>query len=327
MHTDLLLREALPSPPSLTGYNALLPTAPSLVFLLAPSGPSLLLCSATSISPLAVAPLFSPHAQSTAEVPSSPAPAAPAPSSVRVYSNNQYVISSIPQYPSHAQRIDQCTTTAQLEHFLQTAGFTELTQGTYHHEVPAPLHDEWAQLFDERAEQVKESMCHFWRAYRRYAFGHDELKPLSKSYRDNWGHIGLTLVDSLDTLWLMGLRKEFDEAVAWIHASLSFSGDATISFFEFTIRIVGGLLSAFHLSGDARLLPAIREAGRVVLCAFDDQHVLPHVSLHARLDRRARSTSSHGAPPRRRTTSPSRSSAPSRWSCGLAGGRESLAVI
>lgn len=322
MHADRLLRADLPAPPSLPALRALLASAPSLAFFLLPRGPSLLLCSPTAISPLAVSSHRLPHSQSSAEIPSAPASTPTSTPAARPFANNQYVIPAVPRFPPPAQPIEQCASAAQLEHFLQTADFSELAQGTYRHELPAPLREEWTRLFDARAEQVKESMRHFWRAYRQYAFGHDELRPLSKSHRDNWGHIGLTLVDSLDTLWLMGLRKEFDEAVAWVHAHLAFAGDATVSFFEFTIRVVGGLLSAFHLSGDARLLPAIREAGRVVLCAFDDQHVLPHVTAAAPLDPRARSTSRRAARARRRTASPSRSSAPSRWSCGLPRGRD-----
>lgn len=35
------------------------------------------------------------------------------------------------------------------------------------------------------------------------------MKPLSKAGNNNWGGMGVTLIDSLDTLWLMGLKEEF----------------------------------------------------------------------------------------------------------------------
>ena len=50
--------------------------------------------------------------------------------------------------------------------------------------------------------------------------GRDELKPLSKSGSDNWGGMGVTLVDSLDTLWIMGMKDEFNEARDWVAKSL-----------------------------------------------------------------------------------------------------------
>ena len=46
---------------------------------------------------------------------------------------------------------------------------------------------------------------HAWNAYKRYAWGHDELKPVSHGWQE-WFGIGLTIVDSLDTMWIMGLK-------------------------------------------------------------------------------------------------------------------------
>lgn len=59
-------------------------------------------------------------------------------------------------------------------------------------------------------------MKHAWRGYREHAWGRDELKPISGRGQDNWGGMGVTLVDSLDTLWIMGLKKEFEEAKQWV---------------------------------------------------------------------------------------------------------------
>lgn len=39
---------------------------------------------------------------------------------------------------------------------------------------------------------------------RRYAFGFDELKPVSRAGKNSFEHLGATIVDSLDTLWIMG---------------------------------------------------------------------------------------------------------------------------
>ena len=59
-------------------------------------------------------------------------------------------------------------------------------------------------------------MRHAWAGYRAHAWGRDELKPISAHGQDNWGGMGVTLVDSLDTLWLMGMIEEFNEAKEWV---------------------------------------------------------------------------------------------------------------
>lgn len=59
-------------------------------------------------------------------------------------------------------------------------------------------------------------MLHAWTGYRTRAWGRDELKPISGTGQDNWGGMGVTLVDSLDTLWIMGLKAEFTDAMKWV---------------------------------------------------------------------------------------------------------------
>jgi len=57
-----------------------------------------------------------------------------------------------------------------------------------------------------RMEAVVEAFRHSWQAYRRYAWGRDELLPITKSYSE-WFGVGLTLIDSLDTMYIMGLEE------------------------------------------------------------------------------------------------------------------------
>jgi endoplasmic reticulum Man9GlcNAc2 1,2-alpha-mannosidase len=59
---------------------------------------------------------------------------------------------------------------------------------------------------NDKQRKVVEGFQFAWDAYKRYAWGHDEVKPISRSYKE-WFHIGLTLVDSLDTMYIMGLTK------------------------------------------------------------------------------------------------------------------------
>ncbi|XP_065831671.1 mannosyl-oligosaccharide 1,2-alpha-mannosidase IA-like isoform X2 [Oscarella lobularis] len=59
-----------------------------------------------------------------------------------------------------------------------------------------------------RQRAVVDAFRHAWSAYRRHAWGHDELKPVSESYSE-WFYLGLTIIDSLDTMWIIGRRNSF----------------------------------------------------------------------------------------------------------------------
>jgi hypothetical protein len=128
----------------------------------------------------------------------------------------------------------------------------------------------------DKMNAVKNAMRHSWMGYKKFAWGQDELRPMSKS-GNNWLHQGGTIVDSLDTLWIMGLKEEFDEGVAWVKTSLSFSG--SVSFFETTIRVLGGLLSAYEFSGDKALLDKARDIGDRLLNAFKTPSGMPWAQI------------------------------------------------
>lgn len=61
-------------------------------------------------------------------------------------------------------------------------------------------------LAADRQEAVRDAFRHAWKGYKEYAWGHDELRPLSKSYSE-WFGLGLTLIDALDTLWILDLKE------------------------------------------------------------------------------------------------------------------------
>lgn len=77
---------------------------------------------------------------------------------------------------------------------------------------------------------------HSWNAYRKYAWGKDILKPISHSHEE-WFNCGITLIDSLDTMYIMGLNAEFDEARNWVNDN-NLVSDKDVNLFEFTIRFV-----------------------------------------------------------------------------------------
>ena len=126
-------------------------------------------------------------------------------------------------------------------------------------------------------------------AYAELAMGHDELAPASGQGRDDFGGIGATLIDSLDTLWIMGLREEYEAAVTKLKeqdsglrraANGELSND--VSVFETNIRVVGGLLSAYDLSGDKELLDIATSIASRLEPAFNTPSGVPRsfVNLH-----------------------------------------------
>lgn len=106
-------------------------------------------------------------------------------------------------------------------------------------------------LWMGRQQKVKEAFVHAWSGYKKYAMGFDELMPLSQRGVDGLGGLGATVVDALDTAMIMGLDEVVYEAGSWIetHLSKRITQRGQVNLFETTIRVVGGLLSAYHLSG------------------------------------------------------------------------------
>lgn len=133
------------------------------------------------------------------------------------------------------------------------------------------------------AARVKEEFLHAWRGYERYARGHDELKPLSMAPHD-WhaASLHMTPVDALDTMLVMGLTAEAEKTRAWIGERLSFDHDISVKVFEITIRILGGLLSAHQMTGDARLLALADDLGARLLPAFESPTGMPYMFVNLR---------------------------------------------
>ena len=130
-------------------------------------------------------------------------------------------------------------------------------------------------LARSRRVHIKNAMKHAWEGYRTEAWGFDELLPVSGGSKDNWGGMAVTLVDSLSTLWLMGLTDEFYEARDFVKHELKYADVGAVSVFETTIRSLGGLLSAFDLSGDRSFLDSADELGSRLLPAFESPSGIP----------------------------------------------------
>lgn len=154
---------------------------------------------------------------------------------------------------------------------------------------PAPMIDNNSNknnspLWESRKNRVKEAFQDSWSAYRRDAWGKDEYHPISKrgSNMIRNGQ-GFTIVDSLDTILLMGLDIEFQEAKAWVRDELNFDQDGEVNLFETTIRVLGGLLSAYDQSGkDPVFLNKAVDLADRLMGAFDTDSGIPYASVHLR---------------------------------------------
>ena len=159
--------------------------------------------------------------------------------------------------------------------------------------APAPALDRAAL-----AARVRAEMLHAWRGYERYAWGHDELRPVSRTTRDWYAEpLLMTPVDALDTLLLMGLDDEAAKARALIVERLgvgrgtarpatggaaAFDLDLSVKTFEITIRMLGGLLSGWQMTGDPRLLRLADDLGTRLLPAFASPTGMPYTFVNLR---------------------------------------------
>ena len=133
----------------------------------------------------------------------------------------------------------------------------------------------------QMAERVKAEFLHSWNGYKQYCWGHDDLKPISKTCRDWYGTpILMTPVDSLDSLYLLGFKKEADATREYIVKNLSFDKDISVQNFEVTIRILGGLLSAYQMTDDKRLLALADDLGTRLLPVFNSPTGLPYKNVN-----------------------------------------------
>ncbi|KAI0658396.1 glycoside hydrolase [Cubamyces menziesii] len=137
-----------------------------------------------------------------------------------------------------------------------------------------------------KRDAVVAAFKHAWLAYERDAMGDDEYHPLSHkgSNLTEAGGIGYTVVDSIDTMLLMGLHDEYTRAREWVATKMTFERDAQFNTFETTIRVLGGLLSAYTLTEDPLFLEKARELGDRIMPAFETPTGLPlsHINLAQR---------------------------------------------
>lgn len=129
-----------------------------------------------------------------------------------------------------------------------------------------------------RKEAVREVFRRCWESYKERAWTKDELAPISGEAKDTFGSWGATLVDSLDTLWIMGMKQEYAEAVeAAVDIDFGPKVDGEINVFETIIRYLGGFIGAYDVSGchDTRLLNKAVEVADMTYASFDTSNRMP----------------------------------------------------
>eukprot|EP00439_Symbiodinium_sp_Y106_P035063 s5088_g4.t1 len=129
---------------------------------------------------------------------------------------------------------------------------------------------------NERQESVAAAFLHAWNAYKVHCWGQDELRPVTQSCSQDFGGLGVQIIDALDSLWLLGLQEDdYYEAERWVLRNFTSDLDVTVSVFETVIRVLGGLLSAYGLSGQLQLLAHAAQLGRRLMRAWREGPV-PH---------------------------------------------------
>ncbi|KAK4100391.1 glycoside hydrolase family 47 protein [Parathielavia hyrcaniae] len=137
------------------------------------------------------------------------------------------------------------------------------------------------QKREVRLAKIRDETRHAWSGYKQYAWTHDELTPVTKKAKDPFCGWAATLVDALDTLWIMGLKGEFDEAVEAVK-EIDFTTTPyreDIPVFETIIRYLGGLVGAYDVTGNdpkyRSLLDKAVELAEILMSVFDTPNRLP----------------------------------------------------
>lgn len=136
-----------------------------------------------------------------------------------------------------------------------------------------------------RRQLVKNVFLRCWQGYKDHAWGSDELLPVSGAGKNNFNGWGATIVDSLDTLLIMGLVDEYNLARNHVYdvdfhlvggeRSAYGEADGKVPVFETGIRYLGGLLSAYDLTGDDLMKERAEELAQLILPEFETLSGLP----------------------------------------------------
>jgi len=152
------------------------------------------------------------------------------------------------------------------------------TKSLFPQNKPAKFSDEMKAAMCDR---VKAATQHAWKGYKDFAWGSDDLKPLTKTPRNWYKHSMLmTPVDAFDTFTMMGLTNEAKEAKDLILSKLDFNIDNDVQVFEITIRLLAGLITAYELDGDKKFLSLATDLANRMMPAFNTPTGMPYRYVH-----------------------------------------------
>ncbi|KAE9550438.1 hypothetical protein FO519_006353 [Halicephalobus sp. NKZ332] len=157
----------------------------------------------------------------------------------------------------------------------------EIDEGSQQRQVAEPRYPQFKGPQNEKQKAVVGAMKHAWNGYKKFAWGKDQLMPITGKSQE-WMGCGLTIIDALDTLVVMGLDEEFAEAKKWIETELDFDKDKYVSLFETTIRVLGGLLSTYHITGERLFLTKAEDIGSRLIGGMDSPSAIPFSDVNLR---------------------------------------------
>lgn len=135
-------------------------------------------------------------------------------------------------------------------------------------------------VWEARAADVRAAFQHAYHSYELLGFPHDEIKPISNDTSDQFNGWGVSALDSLDTMVIMGLGDELERAVEHLKKLDFMSHDRSAPFFETVIRYSGGLLAAWHLTKRPEILKQADQLGLALLPAFNTSIGFPSYSVN-----------------------------------------------
>ncbi|KAL8831490.1 MAG: hypothetical protein Q9191_000831 [Dirinaria sp. TL-2023a] len=182
-------------------------------------------------------------------------------------------VESIPHIPKGSKLPEKHPVTSYIPLPTGTPAKIPKLQHDFAEESPA---DKKERL--ERQAAVKASFVHSWEGYKKHAWLKDEVTPLKPGFVQSFGGWAATLVDTLDTLWMMGMKDEFEHALESLDKiDFGTTDSDMINIFETTIRYMGGFLGAYDISDGKypKLLQKATEVGNLVYGAFDTSNRMP----------------------------------------------------
>eukprot|EP01084_Bolivina_argentea_P162106 282137_1 len=128
--------------------------------------------------------------------------------------------------------------------------------------------------WSQHRQNVKNTFIQAWNDYKHTCFGQDELFPYGFKCR-NWIGLGLTIIDSIDSMYILNLNDDFFIAQFFINNTLNFNKDVMVSVFETVIRCVGTMVTMYDITNNKIYLQHLRTLMDNLLAAFNIPNSLP----------------------------------------------------